>query len=91
MAILKEEHQNAYRLVRRQWVHKSLENRASQREFFILYKEMVVDVTKFYQYFHMSRSQLQELLEKIQDSITKCDTTFRKALRPIEKLTVYLR
>ncbi|CAH1379850.1 unnamed protein product [Tenebrio molitor] len=39
----------------------------------------------------MTKENFQDILNKIKSEITKQNTTFREAISPVEKLTVYLR
>jgi hypothetical protein len=51
---------------KRMWVHKCFRSRKSEGEYWTLYKELADDEMKFYQYFRMSKHQLNYLLQKIE-------------------------
>lgn len=40
------------------WVHEAWTQRKTEDEFFILYKELIDDPTKFHQYFRMSEHDI---------------------------------
>lgn len=92
MAILLDEDDEAVKKKqKRLWVHKMLQKRKTEGEYHTLYKELVDDERKFYQYFRMSKYQFYYLLDKISTDIKKENTTFREAISPREKLAVCLR
>jgi hypothetical protein len=70
-------------------VHKMLNKRKTEGEYWTLYKELMDD-EKVFQYFRLSQYQFSEL-EKIKVVITKKDTVFKEAIGPKEKLAVCLR
>jgi len=76
---------------RRKWVHEAWQKRDSEGEFLTLYKELIEDGTKFYQYFRMSEYCFNTLLEKLYVYLKKKDTHWRKAITPKERLAVCLR
>ncbi|XP_069683589.1 uncharacterized protein [Periplaneta americana] len=73
---------------KRKWVNR---NRKDVGEYFTLFKELIDDETRFYQYFHMPINKFETLLARIQNDIKKVDTCFREAITPREKLAVCLR
>lgn len=87
---LDEEEQNTKKC-RTMWVHDILKARKIEGEFFTLYKGLVDDETKFFQYFRMPKSIFYYILNKIAADVTKENTTFREAITPLEKLSVCLR
>jgi ABC-type uncharacterized transport system substrate-binding protein len=56
-----------------------------------LYKELADDEMKFYQYFRMSKQQINYLLQKTEKDLKKKNTTFREAISRVEKLVTCLR
>jgi hypothetical protein len=56
-----------------------------------LYKELVDDKMKFYQYSKISKHQFNFLLQKIEKDLKKKNTTFRESITPVEKLATCLR
>jgi len=58
--MLEEEEKNASLNDKKKlmWVHKCFRNRKSEGEYWTLYKELVGNEMKFYQYFRMTKHQL---------------------------------
>lgn len=73
------------------WVHDILKKRKLEGEFVTLYKGLVDDETKFFQYFRMTKHTFQYILDNISPYLTKQNTTFREAISSLEKLGVCLR
>jgi hypothetical protein len=67
-----------------------LEEQKTEGEFWTLFKELIDDELKFYQYFRMSRYQFNNLLQKVQVDLLK-NNIFREAISPQEKLPVCFR
>ena len=76
---------------KRLWVHKCFRSRKSEGEYWTLYKELADDEMKVYQYFRMSKHQVNYLLQNTEKDLKKKNTTFREAISPVEKLATYLR
>lgn len=76
---------------KRVWVHKAWTNRELDGEYITLYKELVDDERKFFEYFRMSQNCFNILLNKIENYLLKQDTRWRKAITPRERLAVCLR
>lgn len=76
---------------RRFWVHEILKKRNIEGEFITLYRELIDDDTKFFQYFRMPKYKFCELLSIIEPVITKQNTTFRESISTKQKLCVCLR
>jgi len=55
-------------------VHDGRKKTDSEGEFLTLYKELIEDETKFYQYFRMSEYCFNTLLEKLYVYLKKNDT-----------------
>jgi len=72
-------------------VHKCFRSRKSEGEYWTLYKELADDEMKVYQYFRMSKHQVNYLLQNTEKDLKKKNTTFREAISPVEKLATYLR
>jgi hypothetical protein len=54
VAIILDEETELLNPKKRKWVHEAWQKRESEGEFLTLYKELIEDETKFYQYFRMS-------------------------------------
>jgi len=89
--ILDEETEEEKTPKRRKWVHEAWKKRDSEGEILTLYKKLIEDGTKFYQYFRMSEYCFNTLLEKLYVYLKKKDTHWRKAITPKERLAVCLR
>lgn len=81
----------ASRKRKRFWVHETWKKRGTEGEFNTLYKELVDDEHKFYEYFRMSMYSFNVLLNKVNDDIEKKTTFWRKPIPPKERLAVTLR
>jgi hypothetical protein len=76
---------------RRRWaVHPAWSKREIEGEFVTLYKELIDDEVKFYQYFQMNRECFSALLERVSPLLIK-RTRFQKPISPKERLTVCIR
>lgn len=89
--ILDEEEEELNQVKRRKWVHEAWKKRGSEGEFATLYKELIDDGTKFFEYFRMSENCFNILLSKIEVPLKKQDTRWRKAVTTRERLAVCLR
>ncbi|GBP87903.1 hypothetical protein EVAR_66382_1 [Eumeta japonica] len=89
--ILDEEEEENQKTTRRYWIHDSVKERKTEGEFWTLYKHLVEDEEKFFQYFRMSTYQFNVLLKKIENDIFRRNTNFRECLSSKEKLAVCLR
>lgn len=87
--ILDEEEANKTK--KRMWVHKAWRRRDIEGEFATLYKELIDDQTKFYEYFRMSENCFNILLNKIEVHLKKKNTNWRQAITPKQQLAVCLR
>jgi hypothetical protein len=72
-------------------VHKCFRSRKLEGEYRTVYKELVNDEIKFYQYVRMSKLQFNYLRRKIEKDLKKKNITFREAISPVEKLATCLR
>lgn len=86
-----EEQQQIRRPTRNVWVHTAWKKRDFEGEFTTLYKELVDDESKFYQYFRMTMYSFNKLLNYIKNEIQRQDTRFRKCISPRHRLAVTLR
>ena len=86
-----EDEEKAQVKKRKTWLHKALKKRKSEGEYWTLYKELVDDDLKFYQYFRMSKAKFNYLLQRIEVDLTKMNTNCREAIPPSERLAVCLR
>lgn len=89
--ILDQEEEELQLRKKRKWVHKAWEKRGTEGEFATLYKELLDDGTKFFEYFRMSQNSFNLLLKKLEVHIAKQNTRWRKAITPKERLAVCLR
>ncbi|CAI6355453.1 unnamed protein product [Macrosiphum euphorbiae] len=77
--ILDEETEEEKTPKRRKWVHEAWQKKDSEGEFLTLYKELIEDGTKFYQYFRMSEYCFNTLLEKLYVYLKKKRYTLEKS------------
>ncbi|CAH1958225.1 unnamed protein product [Acanthoscelides obtectus] len=89
IALILDEEEETRR--KRKWVHQAWKKRGTEGEFATLYKELVDDGTKFFEYFRMTENSFNLLLNKLEVDIAKQDTRWRKATTPRERLAVCLR
>lgn len=90
IALLLDEDEEIYER-RRQWVHNAWRKREEEGEFATLYKHLIDDESKFFEYFRMSKHCFDILLSKLTEKLRKQDTHWRKAIPPRERLAVCLR
>lgn len=64
IALLLDEDEFSNQNPRKYWVHSAWEKRKTEGEFQTLYKELVDDEVKFYNYFKMSMCTFDILLKK---------------------------
>lgn len=76
---------------KRLWVHQINMERKIYGEYHTLMPELEKDSKRFYMYFRMNYACFDEILELIQDDITKQITNFREPISPKERLVVALR
>lgn len=76
---------------RKFWVHPAWKKRETDGEFATLYKELIDDEMKFYEYFRMSMYSFNVLFKKIENDIQKQNTNFRLCIPPRHRLAVCLR
>ncbi|CAH1995737.1 unnamed protein product [Acanthoscelides obtectus] len=73
------------------WVHPLLESRYLEGAFFVLFQQLKEDETKFLNYFRMSVSSFDELLQRVQTQLQRQDTNMRNCIQPEQMLAVTLR
>lgn len=73
------------------WIHPFNLVRESNKRFFTFYEEIRKYPNKFFEYYRMSISSFDELLEKLRPHITKKITKFRHPVCPEERLTITIR
>lgn len=71
---------------RKFWMHPVTNMRKSKGFFYTLYKELIHDTEKFFNFTRMSRETFQELLLLINDQCSKKDSTMRECIPVEEKL-----
>lgn len=81
---------NKYRH-RRFWVHPINLQRNEVGAFNTLYPCLITDSQKFFNYFRMTISTFEDLLQRIKPYIARQNTLMRDAIRPAEMLAVTLR
>jgi len=90
-AIILDEEAQSKKTKRRFWVHDMLKKRNIEGEYITLYKELLDDDTKFFQYLRMSKYKFYDLLSNIEPVIKKKNTKFRESISAKHKLCVCLR
>ncbi|XP_051561226.1 uncharacterized protein LOC127445288 [Myxocyprinus asiaticus] len=88
IALLNEERK---RKRRRYWVHPTLERRGEHGGFHRLIGELKLHHENFHQYFRMSVSEFECLLQLVAPSLTRSETKLRKPIDPEQRLAVCLR
>lgn len=91
IALILDEEEEEQVVKKRKWVHQAWTKRPTEGEFSTLYKELMDDGTKFFEYFRMSEHSFNFLLNKLEVHLKKQDTHWRKAITPRERLAVCLR
>lgn len=79
------------RRVRTLWIHPLLSFRRQEGHFYNLFGKLKEDENKFFNYFRMSISSFNELLEILDSKIKRCDTNMRKSIPAEERLAITLR
>lgn len=93
VAITLDEENNLIKKRRKRnyWIHNMLKYRNTEGEYITLFKELMDDDTKFFEYFRMPKYKFFELLSSIEALVTKKDTRFRESIKAKQKLCVCLR
>ena len=78
-------------VTREVWIHPLNGDHSCKGEFFNLYLDQRQFPEKFFEHYHMSPQQFDEILHKIALIIKKKDTNFQKAITAEEKLSLTLR
>ena len=80
---------NAKRKVnRKMWVHPVNNARLGKGAFHVLSEEIKLDPNKFLNYYRMSATSFEALLDSIESSINKIDTNMRESISPRERLSL---
>jgi hypothetical protein len=83
---------NAKRKVnRKMWVHPINNTRLGKGAFHVLSEEIKSDPNKFFNYYRMSATSFETLLNSIESSIKKFDTNMRESISPRERLSLTLK
>jgi len=83
---------NAKRKVnRKMWVHPINNARLGKGAFHVLSEEIKSDPNKFFNYYRMSATSFEALLNSIESSIKKIDTNMRENISPRKRLSLTLR
>lgn len=72
-------------------MHPITKERKNMGFFYTLYKELVNDPEKFFNFIRMSEETFQELLLFIKDQCSKKNSTMRECIPVEEKLLITLR
>ncbi|XP_068082314.1 tRNA:m(4)X modification enzyme TRM13 homolog isoform X2 [Anabrus simplex] len=88
--LLDEEEEEHHQFKKRKWVHEAWQNRECDGEFATLYKELIDDETKFFEYFRMSENCFNILLSKLEVHLKRQDIRWRKALTRRERFAFRL-
>jgi hypothetical protein len=73
------------------WVHPVNNARLGKGAFHLLSEEIKSDQNKFFNYYRMSATSFEALLNSIESSIKKIDTNMRESISPRERLSLTLR
>lgn len=76
---------------RRYWVHPMNNDQENSEKFKKIFENIRRYPEKFFEYYRMSVSSFDELLENVRPHITKTTTTFRNPICAEERLTITLR
>lgn len=90
ICLLSEEEQNEKKR-KKCWVHNINIKRLRFGEYNSLFCDLIQDDIKFFQYFRMSHTRFQELLDILKPCLLKQNTSFRECIGPEERLSVCLR
>jgi len=71
IALILDEEEKEKVVKKRMWVHKAWTNRPTEGEFSTLYKELMDDGTKFFEYFKLSENSFNLLLSKLEVHLKK--------------------
>ncbi|CAH1971911.1 unnamed protein product [Acanthoscelides obtectus] len=77
--------------IRRYWQHPLMAQRSREGANSLLMSQLRGDESEFFNYFRMSMSTFDELLELLEKDLKKQDTRCRKNICPEEKLAIFLR
>lgn len=80
-----------YRIKKRKWVHEINLERMEFGEFHTLMPQLRQDEKRFYLYFRMSSKNFDEILNLVNEDISKMDTNYREAISAEERLAIALR
>ena len=72
------------------WIHPVNNMRLEKSEFYGLYHDYRNYEDKFFNWYHMSTKQFDDLLEMIERWIQKKNTNFRESVYPEEQLCITL-
>lgn len=73
------------------WIHPFNLNREPSNRFFNFYNDIRKYSDKFFEYYRMSITSFDELLDKLRQKITKKTTKFRRPVSSEERLTITIR
>lgn len=79
------------RAIRKYWEHPIVRERFNLGSFRNLMCQLRRDETKFYNYFRMSSSTFDNLLNRLERDLRKQDTSMRRSIGVEEKLVICLR
>ena len=73
------------------WVHPLNDERMQKGEFYTHYTDQRQFDDPFFELYHMTVAQFDELLYKVGPAIVKKETNFRRSLSPEERLAITIR
>ena len=73
------------------WVHPLNEEQTQKGEFYTHYTDHRQFDDRFFELYHMTVAQFDELLYKVGPAIVKKETNFRRPLSPEERLAITIR
>lgn len=73
------------------WVHNIFKKRSEHGEYHTLFPDLLIDDTKFFQYFHMSQFKFSYLVDILKPHLLRQNTAYMEAIGPEERFAVCLR
>ncbi|MEQ2235183.1 hypothetical protein ILYODFUR_039037 [Ilyodon furcidens] len=73
------------------WVHQILQGWEQFGDYHHLLQELRLDDGRFQRYFHLSRTQFEDLLSRVGRRIGLRDTNYRRCIPAAERLSICLR
>jgi hypothetical protein len=89
--LLYRRRQRKSRKCRKYWVHLLLTQRDKVGAFQTLYEKLKNEEKKYFNYFRMSLSTFEQLLQRLHNSLLRQNTKMRSCISPSEMLAVTIR